>query len=248
MPLNLINFTPFVADDGTITPINRLIGTIQNGQAWMKEIQAQEMVVSLLKKLLSDRFTLIRNFTLPNEEVSIPILLVSGGGVWVISVSDATGIFKTQGKELLEIDSKNQDFIPAKANLVMRTLLLSRAFEDFLKKHKVVVPPLESVLIFTNPGVDVTTTGDTGIRVLLSDALSRFATSLMTTPVRVEVGTTKRIVELIKEAHLQSQQKSKNKSGGIKLNFTTNQWIIIGAMILFLGFSVMLLVALFFFA
>jgi len=244
MPLNMINYTPLVQDDGAITPINRILGVVQYGQNWVKEIQAQETVISLLKKLLSDRFTLVRSFTIPDEEIPIPILLISAGGVWLITVTDLTGIFKTQGKELLEMNSKTEDFTPAQPNLVMRTLLLSRAFEEFLQKNKLTIPPIEPVLIFTNPGVDVTT-GDVSIRVLLIDALSRFASSLLTMPVRMEVGTTKKIVELIRATHTKSQNKSKNKGGGFKFNFTTTQWIVVGVMVAILVLSGLLLMALF---
>ncbi|HLF90513.1 MAG TPA: NERD domain-containing protein [Anaerolineales bacterium] len=242
MPLNVINFAPLVESDGTVTLINRVLGTLQFGRAWYKEIQAQEIVISRLRKLLSDRFTLIRNFTLPDEEISIPILLISGAGIWIITVTDATGIFKTQGKELLEMDNRTQEFAPAQVNLVMRTLLLSRVFEEFLQKHKIPVPPIEPVLIFTDPGVDVTT-GDGNIRVLLSDALNRFVTGLLTTPARTEPGTSKRIVDLINETQKKSKEEPE-KSGGFKLNFTTTQWIVIGALVVILALSVMLLIAL----
>jgi len=243
MPLNVINFAPLVELDGTVTPINRVLGTLQFGRTWYKDIQAEEVVISRLRKTLSDRFTLVRNFTLPDEEIPIPLLLISGGGIWIITVTDATGIFKTQGKELLEMDSRTQEFTPARINLVMRTLLLTRALEEFLQKYKISVPPIEPVLIFTDPGVDVTT-GDGNIRVLLSDALNRFATSLLTTPARMEPGTTKRIVDSINAAHKKSKEEPK-KSGGIKLNFTTTQWIVIGALVAILLLSVMLLIALF---
>ncbi len=241
MPLNVINYTPLVEADGTVSAVNRILGTVRFGQSWYKEIQAQETVISLLRKLLSDRFTLVRNFTLPDEEIPIPILLISGSGIWMLAVTDTPGIFKTNGKELLEMDSKTHEFAPAKNNLVMRTLLLSRAFEDFLLKNNVTIPPVEPVLIFTNPGVDVTT-GDASIRVLLIDALNRFVTSLTTTPIRMEVGTSKRIIELIKAAHEKSLAQANKKSEGVKLKFSTNQKIILGGMLLFLFFSFILLI------
>lgn len=245
MPLNVLNYIPLVENDGTVTPINRLLGVLQYGQTWYKEIQSQDIVISLLTKLLSDRFTLVRNFTLPEEEISIPLLLISGSGVWMIAVTDMPGIFKTHGKEFLEMDSKTQEFVPAKTNLVMRTLLLSRAFEEFLQKNKVTIPPIESVLIFTNPGVDITT-GDASIRVLLIDALNRFVNSLTTTPIRMEAGTSKRVIDLIKYTHDKADKKSKNKSSGVKINFTPTQWLVLGMMALVLGLSVMLVLAYYF--
>ena len=242
MPLNEINFAPLVESDGTVTRVNRVLGTLQFGRAWYKDIQAEEFVISRLRKMLSDRFTLVRNFTLPDEEISIPILLISGSGVWIITVTNATGIFKTQGKDLLEMDNRTQEFAPARVNLVMRTLLLSQVLEEFLQKQKIQVPPVEPVLIFTDPGVDVTT-GDGNIRVLLSDALNRFASSLLTTPARMEPGTSKRIVDSINEAHKKSKEKPE-KSNGFKLNFTTTQWIVIWTLLAILALSLLLLIAL----
>ena len=243
MPLNVINYTPLVEPDGSVTPVNRIFGAIRFGQSWYKKIQAQETVISRLKKLLSDRFTLVRNFTLPDEEIPIPLLLISGGGIWLIEVTDAVGIFKTQGKELLEMDNRTQEFVPAQTNLVMRNLLMGRAFQEFLQKHHIDVQAIEPVLVFTNPGVDVTT-GEASIRVVLFDALNRFATSLLSTPIRLEAGTSKRIIELITETHANALSKPQKNSGGLKLNFTTTQWIVIGALLAILLLSGLLLIAL----
>lgn len=242
MPLSIINYTPLVDGDGNITPINRFLANIQYGGAWVKEIQAQETVISLLRKLLSDRFTLIRNFTLPDEEIPIPLLLVSASGVWLIAVTDEAGIFKTQGKEMLEMDSKKHEFVPKSPNLVMRTILLARAFEEFLTKYKISAPPIEPVLIFTNPGVDMTTEGDTYIRVLLVDALSRFVSGLSVTPVRMEPGTTKKIIDLVKYTHAKTKKASQKKSEGVKINFTPRQWIILGIVVFTLLLALTLLV------
>lgn len=240
MPLNMINYTPLVEDDGTVTSLNRMIGTIRYGGDWFKEIQAQETVISLLRKLLSDRFTLVRNFTLPDEEIPIPLLLISGSGIWLIAVTEMAGIFKTQGKEMFEMDGKSQEFVPKTPNLVMRTILLTRAFEDFLLKHKVTIPPIEPVLIFTNPGVDMTTAGDTNIRVLLIDALSRFVSGLAVTPVRMEPGTTKKIVDLIKYTRAKAKKSAQKKSGGLKFNFTPKQWMILGGLALVMTMMIVL--------
>jgi hypothetical protein len=242
MPLNELNFAPLVESDGSVTSVNRVLGILRFGQTWYNDIQTQEKVVSRLRKLLSDRFTLIRNFALPDEEIPIPMLLISGGGIWMITVTDDPGIYKVQGKELLVVDNRTQEYIPARTNLVMRTLLLIRAFEEFLKKHKISVPPIEPVLIFTNPGVDVTT-DDSTIRILLSDALNRFVTSLLTTPARMEPGTTKRIVDLIHATRAKAKEGPK-KPGVPKLNFTTVQWIIIGTLVTVLILSLLLLLAL----
>ncbi|HNB51576.1 MAG TPA: hypothetical protein PK530_06520 [Anaerolineales bacterium] len=238
MPLSIINYTPLVEGDGNITPVNRLLANIRYGGAWVKEIQAQETVISLLRKLLSDRFTLIRNFTLPDEEIPIPLLLVSASGIWLIAVSEDVGIFKTQGKEMFEMDSKKHEFVPKSPNLVMRTILLARAFEDFLTKYKIPVPPIEPILIFTNPGVDMTTEGDTNIRVLLVDALSRFVSGISVTPVRMEPGTTKKIIDLIKYTHTKTKKAAEKKSEGPKLNFSPRQWMILGFVILVLFLAV----------
>jgi hypothetical protein len=242
MPLNIINYASLIETDGTVKPLNRMFGNMKFGGDWYNEIQAQETVISLFRKLLSDRFTLIRNFTLPDEEIPIPLLLVSASGIWLIAVTNIAGIFKTQGKEMFEMDAKKEEFVPKSPNLVMRTILLARAFEDFLQKHKISLPPVEPVLIFTNPGVDMTTEGDTSLRVLLIDALSRFVSGLSVTPIRMEPGTTKKIVDLVRYTHDKAQKASQKQSDGIKLNFTPRQWIILGSMGLFLVLMVVLLV------
>lgn len=245
MPLKILDYSPLVDENGNLSFANRILGTLRFGTDWYTEMQTQKLVISRMEKLLTDRFTLIRNFVLPDEEAPIPLLLVSIVGIWVIVVTSAGGIFQVSDKELLELEPNSDKFIPANPNLALRVHLLVRAFEHFLTSHNLPVPPIEPVLIFTNPGVDVSNRATT-IRVVLVDALSRFATGLLSNPIQIESAQIKNILELIKTTHEKPKTASRKSTSSFlpRLRFSTVQWIVLIGMVAVLILSILLLLAL----
>jgi len=176
--MKLIDKTPLQDAAGNISIIARVQGTLKYGLSWYGELEAQKAVIAQLDRSLEKGFVLIRNFTLPNSEIIIPIILIGAGGIWVIYVTQVKGQFEAKGDQWNTIsnDGKSQ---PAGINLISRVSKLTNAFQKYLKIQKVDMPnPVESVLITANPGAQIESVRPLA-RIVRSDAIKQFASSLL---------------------------------------------------------------------
>lgn len=176
--MKIIDKTPLQDADGNISFIARLQGTLKYGLNWFGEMEAQKAVIAQLDRLLEKGFVLIRNFTLPNSEIVVPIILIGPGGIWVIYVTQAKGHFEAKGDQWNTSNTEGRSQ-PAAINLISRVSQLTSVFQKYLKIQKIEIPnPVESVLIAANPGAHVTSMRP-AVRVVMSDAIKQFATSLL---------------------------------------------------------------------
>ncbi len=176
--MKIIDKTPLQDADGSINIIARVQGTLKYGLNWFGELEAQKAVIAQLDRLLEKGFVLIRNFTLPNSEIVIPMVLIGSGGIWVIYVTQVKGRFEAKGDQWNTInnDGKSQ---PAGINLISRISQLTSAFQKYLKIQKIDMPnPIEAVLIAADPGAQVESVRPIA-RVVRSDAIKQFASSLL---------------------------------------------------------------------
>ncbi len=176
--MKIIDKTPLQDAAGNINIIARVQGTLNYGLSWYGELEAQKAVIAQLDRSLEKGFVLIRNFTLPNSEIIIPIILIGAGGIWVIYVTQVKGQFEAKGDQWNTIsnDGKSQ---PASINLISRVSKLTSAFQKYLKIQKVDMPnPVESVLITANPGAQIESVRPVA-RIVRSDAIKQFASSLL---------------------------------------------------------------------
>ena len=176
--MKIIDKTPLQDADGNITIIARVQGTLKYGLSWFGELEAQKTVITQLDRLLEKGFVLIRNFTLPNSEIVIPIVLIGSGGIWVVYVTHVKGQFEAKGDQWNTInrDGKSQ---PAAINLIVRVAQLTNAFQKYLKIQKIDMPnPVEAVLISADPGAQIESVRPIA-RVVRSDAIKQFAGSLV---------------------------------------------------------------------
>ena len=180
--MKIYDKTPLQNDKGEIDFLARVRGTLKYGFSWYPDLEAQKLVIMKLDRLLERGYVLIRNFTLPNSEIILPIILIGPGGIQVIYVTDAKGFFEAKGGEWNTVkDGRSQ---PASINLISRALRLGRAFQVFLQRQKLELPsPVEPVLIAANPGAHLEALRP-AVRVVKSDAINAFAdTILRTNPV-----------------------------------------------------------------
>ncbi len=178
--MRIIDKSPFVAEDGSISLFNRLRGTLQYGNAWFRDMQAQEEAIRALSPLLDNRYTLLRNVTLPDAGIPIPMTLVGPNGIWVLYVSGMRGVYRAKNDTWARMDGGH--FKPVKPNLVRRAQLLARALQVFLEKRGLHdLPEVQAALLFTDPAHHVDTINP-AVRVVLSDALERFAISITRQP------------------------------------------------------------------
>src|SRR6266540_4702813 len=119
--MKIIDKTPFQTEEGEIDFYGRVQGTLKYGFNWYGEIQAQQAVIAQLERLLEKGFVLIRNFTLPNSEIVIPIILIGAGGIWVIYVTKEKGHFEARGDQWNTVDN-NGKALPASINFIGRVL------------------------------------------------------------------------------------------------------------------------------
>jgi hypothetical protein len=176
--MKIIDKTSQQDANGNINIIARVQGTLKYGLNWSAELDAQKTVIAQLERTFEKGFVLIRNFTLPNSEIVIPIILIGVGGVWVIYVTNVKGNFEAKGDQWNTVNNDGKA-LPAPVNYISRVAQLGTVFQKFLKIQKVEMPnPVESVLIAADPGAQIDSVRPM-VRVVRSDAIKQFASSLL---------------------------------------------------------------------
>jgi len=176
--MKIIDKTPLQDANGEISFIARIQGTLKYGLSWFAELEAQKVAIAQLNRYLEKGFVLIRNFTLPNSEIVIPLVLIGTGGVYVIYVTHLKGRFEAKGDQWNTIDNSGAPQ-PAAINLIDRISKLSTVFQKYLKLQKVEMQtPAEPVLIAVDPGSQIDSVRPVA-RVVRSDAIKQFAGSLI---------------------------------------------------------------------
>jgi hypothetical protein len=176
--MKIIDKTSLQDSNGNINIIARVQGTLKYGLSWFGELEAQKSVIAQLDRAFEKGFVLIRNFTLPNSDIVIPIILLGAGGVWVIYVTNAKGNFEAKGDQWNTVNNDGMA-LPASINYISRVARLATVFQKYLKIQKVDMPsPVESVLIAADPGAQIDSVRPVA-RVVRSDAIKQFASSLL---------------------------------------------------------------------
>lgn len=176
--MKIIDKTPFRQPDGSIQFVDRVKASLKYGLPWYDRIQAQDKIVPMLEKHLGRSFILLRNVTLAGTDIELPIILIGPPAVLVVNVITEKGIFRAQEDEWGKITG-NQS-VPAKINHLIRTQRMGKVLQVFLNKAGVSGVTVESLLLSANPGTHVESVRPI-VRVVMSDALDRFAASLSQT-------------------------------------------------------------------
>jgi hypothetical protein len=175
--MKIIDKTPLLDEKGELSLVKRIQGTLEFGFNWYPELEAQKIVISQLDVVLEKGFTLIRNLTLHNSQIIEPIILLGPPGIYVIRVTPLSGFFEAKGEQW-NINNGGRP-TPAPANLMLLVARLARALQVFIDRQGVVLPgPVEPVLIATSPAMHVDSLRPM-VRVVLSDGIKQFASSLM---------------------------------------------------------------------
>jgi hypothetical protein len=174
--MRIIDKTPFQAKDGTISLFNRLQGAMQFGASWYKDMQAQQAVITLLQRYLDNSYALLRNITIPGSGVPIPFILAGPAGLWVLYVSSLRGVYRAKDDSWMSMEGGR--FKVVRPNLISRVKLMARAVEAHLAKESVQAPEVKTALLFIDPGLHVDSVHPS-VRVVLSDALDRFAAGII---------------------------------------------------------------------
>ncbi|OGO40956.1 MAG: hypothetical protein A2W36_00860 [Chloroflexi bacterium RBG_16_58_14] len=147
-----------------------------------QDAQAQDAVIAVLEKALDNRFIMLRNASLEGHPAAIPLILVGPSGLTVIHPSSLRGIFRAKGDEWDQMDERRENFRPANPNLIVQAQQQAQDVEAWLKSQAMrAPPPIDSLLIFTDPGIHVEMARP-AVRIVQIDAVDRFITGLLQSP------------------------------------------------------------------
>ena len=99
--MQVYDFSEIKTVDGKLTFQDQLQGMLKFGFSWPKDVNAEEALTSILQRDIDKRSTLIRQFTLPDANVTIPFLLVGPPGISVILPTRERGIFRAKEDQWL---------------------------------------------------------------------------------------------------------------------------------------------------
>jgi hypothetical protein len=175
--MKVIDHTPFREKDGTISIVGRTQAALKYGPSWSSMLDGQDIVIAIMEKHLGSKFTLLRNVVLPGtDDVRLPLVLTGPPGIYLLNVSHLRGVYRAKGEEWGTISGNA--FKPSTPNLLTRTVRYGQGLQKFLDKQgfsgRVSVEP---ILLTTNPGLHADSVRPI-VRVVMSDALERFAISV----------------------------------------------------------------------
>ncbi len=174
--MKLIDQTPLQDEKGEIGIIQRAQGALKYGFNWYPEMEAQKAVIALLRPKLGKGYTVIRNFTLGASGIVIPLALVGPAGIFAAYVTHLRGTYQAKGDDWDQVFGA--ELKPASINLLTRTKLLARALQAFIERQGLNLPnTVEPVILAANPGLHVEAL-QPSVRVIMVDALARWAASL----------------------------------------------------------------------
>jgi hypothetical protein len=238
MPLIIRDHTPFQNQDGKIGIPERLQSSLRFGASWYRDVEAQAPIIERMKVLFNDRFTLLRNYTLPDLDKQIPFILLGPGGLRVMVNSNESGIFEARGSHWLELNSRKETFEPADPNLIQKAETLHQAVQEFVYQHNIEIDVHRPVLLLTNSGIDVETY-EPSVRIVRMDALQRYLQSIAFEEgslSKLDINYITQIFERVaRTKELERKQKPErefNLNPFRSVNFSPFQWIILGSIFL----------------
>jgi hypothetical protein len=191
--MKIIDQTPFFKEDGSLGLVDRAKAFMEFGTGWIKEVEAERSVITVLARALDKNFTLLHNVTPPGLGIRIPLILVGPTGVYVLGINPFPGLFSARGDQWGIISGGTLK--PEKPNLMDRTERIARAIQLYLQGQGYTdLSGVEAVLLCSDPAANVDSVRPV-IRVVMRDALERFAVSISQGRVVLRQETVPAIVE-----------------------------------------------------
>ena len=232
--MKVINCSPFRDEEGSIGLDDRLRGTWQFGSTWNKETKAQDRLVSQLKTQLDNKYTLVRDVSLPGLGIPIPMVLIGPTGGQVFYASAIQGLYRAKENSWSVMDNRNRRYTPSQPNLIKRTTLMSHAIFGFLNNKGFQVEEPEPVLFFSDPNIHVDAIHP-AVHILLADGASRFIENLAQNPQILDTIKVKSISDTLAETKPDpepSHQPSKLRIGTLEMHRW--QWSVLAILALLL--------------
>jgi len=193
--MRIIDNTPFINEDGSISFIDRIQGTLQHGFSWYPNLQVQQKAIAILGKHLDKRFTLIRNHTLENSKITIPLILIGPPGIQVIFATHLQGSYRAKNDSWGVVSGGK--FKESGINILKRTAQFGKAVTVYLKRKGLeLTEGIEPILLSVNPAMHIASERPL-VRIVMSDAAERFAASLSQNPPVMTVEDVHEVAEAI---------------------------------------------------
>lgn len=165
-------------EDGTITLVNRIKGTLNFGFDWYEDMQAQLEICSRISKTLKHEHTMIRNAIIHGTKLIIPMILISPQGVRVIVPNHIRGSYRAKGDEWQKFDSRGRKFKRARPNPMDDVHLKADVLLRSIQDRGYGLPSIEPVIIFTQVNAHVDQVNPS-VRIVQADAIEHFAVNLL---------------------------------------------------------------------
>lgn len=176
--MKIIDKTPLLDEKGNLGFTQRIQGMLKFGLNWSNELQAQKAIVTFFDRNLEKGYTLIRNLTLGQSDIMIPMILLGPAGIFVIHVTYLRGQYQAKG-DSWNVQSGNQ-YKAAPINLIQRTARMARALQVFIERQGVkLLAPIEPVLIAAEPGLHIESLRP-AVKVMMIDGIKSFVSGLAT--------------------------------------------------------------------
>ena len=175
--MKIIDKTPLLDEKGELSIIQRIQGMLQFGFSWPNELQAQKAIITYFDRQLEKGYTLIRNYTLGQSGIMVPIILLGPAGIYVIHITYLRGRYEVKG-DAWNVEA-GEGYKPAPVNLIQRTMRMAKALRVFIERQGVKVPiEIEPVLIAADPGMHIESVRP-AIKVMMIDGIKSFVSNLV---------------------------------------------------------------------
>ncbi len=165
-------------EDGTISLVNRLKGSLNYGMDWYDNMQAQVEICSRMTKTLNHEHTMIRNAFIHGTKLTIPMILLSPQGVRVIVSNNIRGSYRAKKDEWQKFDSRRRRFKTTRPNPMNDVRLMTDVLLRSIQDRGYELTNIEPVLIFTQVNAHIDQVNPS-VRIVSVDAIDHFAASLL---------------------------------------------------------------------
>lgn len=176
--MKIIDQTPLLDAKGKLSLIARIQGMLKYGFSWPANLEAQEKVIAKMNKVIEKGHILVRNQQLGVSEIIVPLIIIGNSGIYAMEATPLKGMYQARGEEWGTVT--NGRFQPASINILNRTARLAKILQLFFERQGMKLTALvEPVLLASDPGLHIESIRP-AVRPVMSDAIDRFAASLLT--------------------------------------------------------------------
>jgi hypothetical protein len=176
--MKIIDKTPLLDEKGELGFVQRIQGMLQFGFNWPRELQAQKAIITYFDRQLEKGYTLIRNHTLGQSGIMIPIILLGPTGIYVIHITHLKGRYEVKG-DTWNV-AEGEGFKPAPINVVQRTMRMATALRHWIERQGTrLAVEIEPVLIGGDPGLHIESVRP-AIKVMMIDGIKSYVSGLTT--------------------------------------------------------------------